>query len=315
MKNICLISLLLCLCLEATEAQIIVKERRAVQVLPPQTFYLNSTARASFGGKSKMGVNFVLPPGTVEWYFSFTTARGEKPRTSVELFSQLTKLIDPTGMTAIATNAIFTLPGAGACDILVMDKANAEIFLDKNTSSYGSFDYDLASARENFQNGTVKLDNITKGEWTIGIRNRNTTEGVTVSIEVVAIVEEMKVVQKSFATTKAEIFASLARKAYIKEDYDESLQLYRRALSYDPNMVSANTNIGLIYLIYGDYEAAIESYSTAIALGAKEKSNLWLNEAIDDLKSLIEKQSDLHGAAEILELFLGEQGKTRTEAE
>lgn len=171
MKNICLISLLLCLCLEATEAQIIVKERRAVQVLPPQTFYLNSTTRASFGGKSKMGVNFVLPPGTVEWYFSFTTARGEKPRTSVELFSQLTKLIDPTGVTAIATNAIFTLPGAGACDILVMDKANAEIFLDKNISSYGSFDYDLASARENFQNGTVKLDNITKGEWKNNICN------------------------------------------------------------------------------------------------------------------------------------------------
>ena len=80
-------------------------------------------------------------------------------------------------------------------------------------------------------------------------------------------------------------------------------------------MVSANTNIGLIYLIYGNYEAAIESYSTAIALGAKEKSNLWLNEAIDDLKALIEKQSDLYGATEILELFLGEQGKTRTDTE
>ncbi len=299
---------ILMLSILSSEAQLIVKERKAVQLMPQQTFYLNSTARAAFGGKSRAGFNVVLPPNTVEWFYSFTTTKGEKPKTSVELFSQLTKLIDPTGMTAVATNAIFTVPGSGACDIYVMSKDNGGVFLERSSTT-DMFDYDAASARENFQNGTVRLDNITKGEWTLGFRNRNATEGIAITIEVVAIVEDIKIIEKPLAETKAEVFAILARKAYDNEDYNMALQLYRKALQYNPNMVKVNSGLGLVNLMMGDYIAAIEAYSTVIAWAAKNRSSSELNEAVADLKALVDKHGDIQGAADILAMFVGQQNE------
>lgn len=308
MKKILILTAILMLSILSSEAQLIVKERKAVQLMPPQTFYLNSTTRAAFGGKSRAGFNVVLPPNTVEWFYSFTTTKGEKPKTSVELFSQLTKLIDPTGMTAIATNAIFTVPGSGSCDIYVMSKDNGEVFLERSSTT-DMFDYDTASARENFQNGTVRLDNITKGEWTLGFRNRNATEGIAITIEVVAIVEDIKIIEKPLAETKAEVFAILARTAYDNEDYNMALQLYRKALQYNPNMIKVNSGLGLVNLMMGDYIAAIEAYSTVIAWSAKNKSNGELNEAVADLKALVDKHGDIQGAADILAMFIGQQNK------
>lgn len=295
----------------SAEAQLIVKERKPVQVMSQQTFFLNSTTRAAFGGKARASLNIVLPPNTVEWYYSFTTTKGEKPKTSVELFSQLTKLVDPTGMTAVATGAILTMPGSGACDIYVMDKENGAIFIERNSTT-DMFDYDAASARENFQNGTVRLDNLTSGELTLGFRNRNATEGIAITIEVVAIVEDIKIIEKPIAETKAEVFATLARTAYDNEDYDMALLLYRKALQYNPNMIKVNSGLGLVNLMMGDYIAAIESYSTAIALAAKNKSSNALNEAVADLKALVNKHGDIQGASDILAMFVGRQDKVQS---
>ena len=66
----------------------------------------------------------------------------------------------------------------------------------------------------------------------------------------------------------------------------------------------------LVYLIRGDYVAAVDSYATAIALFAKsDKAQYWINEAITDLRALIEKYGQLEGAAEILEMFVGQKDK------
>ena len=86
-----IVTLLLILLTVSVQGQIFIKERKPVQVLHQQTFYLNSTARAALGSKSKTWFNVPLPPNTVEWYYSFTTTKSEKSKASVELFAQLTR--------------------------------------------------------------------------------------------------------------------------------------------------------------------------------------------------------------------------------
>lgn len=316
MRNILIIILFLLLNIMPSQGQLLVKERKAVHVLHQQTFYLNSVTRATFGGKSKTWFNVPLPPNTVEWYYSFTTTKGEKSKASVELFSQLTKLIDPTGLTAVATNAIFTLPGAGVCDIYLMDNKNTDIFLGKNGNSSQPFDYDLAGSRENFRNGTVKIDNINEGEWCLGFRNTSATEGIAITFEIVAIVEETKIIDRPLAETKAEVFGTLGRKAYLNGNYDMCWELSKKALANNPNLGWVNNNLGLVYLIRGDYVSAIENYATAIALFAKDKNaQYWINESIADLKALIEKHGELEGAKEILEMYIGEKKKLKKDSE
>src|SRR5690606_35638974 len=121
--------------------QTIQKETKVVQVMPPQTFYLNGGTRATFGGKSRTWFNIQLPKNTIEWYYSFTTTKGESSKATIGLLSQLTKLYDPTGMTAIATNAILTPSGAGVCDIYLMDRANCDKFMDKVDNWGGTYTY------------------------------------------------------------------------------------------------------------------------------------------------------------------------------
>ena len=263
-----IVTLLLILLTVSVQGQIFIKERKPVQVLHQQTFYLNSTARAALGGKSKTWFNVPLPPNTVEWYYSFTTTKGEKSKASVELFAQLTKLIDPTGITAVATTAIFTMPGAGVCDIYLMDKDNANIFLEKNRNR-DSFDYDLSASRENFRNGTVRIDNYKGQECYLGFKNPSPTEGVAITFEIVAIVEETRIIERPLAETKAEIFGTLGRKAYLNGNYDMCLDLSLKAIKGNGNLGWVYNNLGLVYLIRGDYVAAVDSYATAIALFAK----------------------------------------------
>lgn len=70
-----------------SQAQTIVRERKPVQVYSPQTFYLNGGNRATFGGKSRVWYNIQLPENTVEWYYSFTTTKGQDPTENIQLMS------------------------------------------------------------------------------------------------------------------------------------------------------------------------------------------------------------------------------------
>lgn len=284
--------------------QTVQKERKVVQVMTPQTFYLNGGTRATFGGKSRTWFNISLPKNTVEWYYSFTTTKGENSKATIGLLSQLTRLYDPTGMTAIATNAILTPSGAGVCDIYLMDRKNADAFSEKVDNWGGTYYYQVTGSRENFKNGTVQIKDIITGNWCLGFKNPSSTEGISITFEVVAIVEETKIIEKTETETKAEMFGGLGWKAYEKGEYDKCLELSKKALELNPNLGWVHNNIGLVYLIKGDYISAIDSYSTAITLFKKsDNPSHWFNEAIKDLKALIGKHGQLEGANDILEML------------
>jgi tetratricopeptide (TPR) repeat protein len=288
----------------SVNGQTVQKERKVVQVMTPQTFYLNGGTKALLGGKSRTWFNIPLPKNTVEWYYSFTTTKNENSSSTIGLLSQLTRLYDPTGMTAIATNAILTPSGAGVCDIYLMDRANSDKFMYKVDNWAGSISYVVNGSRENYKNGTVQIKDILSGNWCLGFKNPSATDGISITFEVVAIVEETKIIEKTETETKAEMFGGLGWKAYEKGEYDKCLELSKKALELNPNLGWVHNNIGLVHLIKGDYISAIDSYSTAITLYKKsDNPSHWLNESIKDLKALIAKHGQLEGANDILEML------------
>lgn len=303
MKQILTI-LFLALLTVSVSGQEIRKERKAVQVMTPQTFYLNGGNRAMFGGKSRTWLNISLPKNTVEWYYSFTTTKNENSSATIGLLSQLTRLYDPTGMTATAADAILTPTGAGVCDIYLMDRNNADAFLNKVDNWGGSYNYQVSGSRLNFKNGTVQVRDITSGSWCLGFKNPSATQGISITFEVVAIVEETKIIEKTENETKAEMFGELGWKSYERGEYDKCIELSKKALELNPNLGWVHNNIGLVHLIKGDYISAIDSYSTAITLFKKsDNPNHWFNESIKDLNALIMKHGQLEGANDILELL------------
>jgi len=290
--------------------QTVQRERKVVQVMSPQTFYLNGGTRATFGGKSRILINISLPPNTVEWYYSFSTSKNENSSMSIGLISQLTKLVDPTGLTAIATSSILTPTGAGVCDIYLMDRKNADAFMEKVDNLGGSYYYEISGSRENYKNGTVQIKYIASGNRCLGFKNPSATQGISITFEVAAIVEETKLIQKSETEQKVEMYGSLGWKAYEKGEYDKCLELSKKALEFNPDLGWVHNNIGLVLLIKGDYISAIDSYSTAITLFKKsDNPKHWFSEAIKDLNNLIAKHGQVEGANDILEMLKLEQRK------
>lgn len=303
------IFLLLVLATYLGRAQNVVLEHRPVQVLSPQTFYLNGGNRATFGGKSRVWYNIQLPQNTVEWYYSFTTTKGEDPTQSIQLMSQLTKLVDPSGITAIAANAILTPSGAAVCDLYLMDRPNADKFLEKVDNWGGSYTYLINGSRLNYKEGTVQVKDAVSGNYCLGFKNPSAVQGITITFEVVAIVEEIKVAEKTVAETKAEMFAEMGWKAYERGEYDKCLEFSKKALELNPDIGWVNNNIGLVHLIKKDYIAAIECYASAIAFFKKDIQNtkLYFDEAIKDLNNLIAKYGQLEGTKDIMEMLVSEQ--------
>ncbi|RDC55929.1 tetratricopeptide repeat protein [Pedobacter chinensis] len=290
-----------------TKAQTVQRERKVVQVMTPQTFYLNGRARGTLGGKSSTVFNITLPKNTVEWYYSFTTTKGEKPKVNIGLLSQLTRLYDPTGVTAVATNAIFTPSGAGVCDIYLMDKENCSKFMNTIDQLRGTYVHNSDGSRENYRDGTVYIKDVLEGSWCLGFRNPSATEGTSITFEVVAIVEENKVIEKTNNETKAETFAKLARTSYEKDEYDKSLELYSKAVELNPNLGNAYNDMGLIYLIKKDHISAIDRFAMAIMLFKKsDNPKYWFDEAINNLNALIARHGQLEGANDILEMLRSE---------
>lgn len=291
-------------------AQVSKKERKVVQVMTPQSFYLNGRTRGVLGGKSTATFNITLPENTVEWFYSFTTSKADKPKSNIGLLSQLTRFYDPTGISALATNAVLTPSGVGVCDVFVMDRANCNKFMNTLDQLRGAFAFTPDYSRENYRDGTVHIKDIPSRELCLAFRNPSATEGTSITFEVAAIVEEEKIVTKSQREIEGETFARLARSSYEKQDYDRSLELNRKAVELDPNLQTAYKDIGIVYLIKDDYISAISNYATAITLFKKSNEPVyWFNMAIYDLNGAIAKHGKLDGAEDIIEMLKKETPK------
>lgn len=258
------------ICTLTVFAQSTIKQRKVVQILAPQTMVLNSQASASFVGKNRNTIEIVLPKNTVEWYYSFTTTKDMTTSPTLNLLAQVTKLYDPTGITAMATTSLFSPGGASVCDIYLLDATNQKGFIEKGDKWQNTYQYIASGSRENYANGTITINNIKQGTYYLGFKNSSLKDGISVTVEVVAIVEDAIKTEPTDAQNKAELLQNLALKAFNENKLDNALELYNKVAQANPN-VNIYNQTGLIYLIKDDYINAADQYTNAIVWAKKQK--------------------------------------------
>jgi len=199
------------------------KIRKVVPVLTNQDFYLNGGTKGAFGGKSRINLLVSLPKNTVEWYYVFSTSPNQGNNQSINLVAQLTRLVDNTGMTAIATSALLApTSNGGACDVYLMDRINSDKFMEKVDNWGGTYSYFTEGTRENFHKGTIQIKGITSGNWYLGFKNPSVSTGVNVSVEVAAIVEEETLDYSTWSTeTKSRFYDEFYKNMKDKNIDDE----------------------------------------------------------------------------------------------
>lgn len=159
------------------------------KIVEQRTISLNSTARAAVGGKSRVVIPFDLPNNCTEWYYSFSTSPNESGTKNLNLAIQLSSLLlDETGSTAKLLSMIEVPPGSGSADIYILDQNNQLAFMEKWDKNGGSFNYLVEGTTLNTNQGVVRIDDVTKGRYFLGLNNPSGLNGLTITIEVTAIV-------------------------------------------------------------------------------------------------------------------------------
>ncbi len=169
------------------EDYLIKKEYITNSIVPLSKHYINSGSNATFkGGVSRISIPVILPPNTQEWYYEFSASRNpediENVMSTTSLVSQLTNVIDQTGVLGFGIDMLTQPPGGNVCNIYLLDFENSRLFEAKNQYRYFPF-----GSRENIESGIVKLDKGSNETVYLGIMNPDATHGIHVAIEVVAI--------------------------------------------------------------------------------------------------------------------------------
>jgi hypothetical protein len=195
-KFVLFVSLLLSVCnLHAQSTTNVLKEKSLIK---GQTVYLNSKAR--LGGKSRIVLTVKLPANTVSWYYSFSTVKTNDASTKLEgsgLEIQIAKLIANGALNVIkagmATNVVSQLikpTGSGVVDVYLTDNKGFKEFEKKDL--VGMYDVDVPTFYEegtaqNSRNGVFQVP-VVRNDLYLCIKNPSVTEGVAISVDVVAIV-------------------------------------------------------------------------------------------------------------------------------
>lgn len=166
----------------------LVESYEVVAINENQNFYINSTSNEEFkGGKTRVILPIRVPEGTSKWYYRISASRDEailKQAESVSsLVSELSLLIEKSGILGGILGMLTDPPGADYCDVYLFDRENSQLFLNKDRYSH----YPQAG-RLNFSHGNVEVDFVLPGEMYLGFENTDGWNGLHLHVEVVAIV-------------------------------------------------------------------------------------------------------------------------------
>lgn len=305
MKRMLLTSLFFAFAITTCFCQNSLKEQKIVSVLKQQTIFLNGGMRSSFGGKSRTTIEIKLPPNTIEWYYTITTFDGATTGSTLDLVPQLTRALDPTGITSIAISAILAPTGSKSCDVHLMDWANAEAFLNKVDNNGGSFSSYLSARRENFRSGVIQIKDVTSGTYHLGFKNPSETQGIGIAVEVAAIVEEI-----SEDAEKAVTYGNMGWKAFEVGDVDRCIELSKKALLLYSSLGYVKANLGLCYLIKNDETTATDYYVNALTdfkkIQNKSTARAYIKATLDDINNTLLKYPNLKGHQYIKETLINE---------
>ncbi len=166
------------------------QETFTVEVIQkPQKFYINSGSNATFkGGKSRVLLPLNFPENTVKWYYTFSSDRDKEKIESVSnalnLASELSGLIDNTGILGFGIDQLTQPPGSNFCDIYLVDHQNSSLFTSKL-----EYQYYTEGSRENLTSGVVEVECCMEEPMYLGFKNPDNIHGLHVVVEVAAIVK------------------------------------------------------------------------------------------------------------------------------
>ncbi|MBC5994021.1 DUF1036 domain-containing protein [Pontibacter cellulosilyticus] len=167
------------------------KTYRTVTVLKPQVGYLVSYYNS---GNSRTYIPVILPENTVEWYYEFTAYRNEAELQAAQekfkLASELTLLIDQTGMLKLAADLFTAPPGGDICNVYMFeDEAQVKAFMQKR-----SFTPVRDWSRTSLKSAVVPVHSSGRKAY-LGLHNPADLDGIHFAIEVVAVVEKEEIVK------------------------------------------------------------------------------------------------------------------------
>lgn len=269
-------------------------------MIDSRDIYLNGGTRAEFGGKSRTSIKIDLPPNTVEWYYSFTTTKGESGTGNLNLAIQLASmLMDPSGLTSQTISIVKVPEGVAAVDIYLVDQINVQLFLQKVDANGGTFLQYPEGMVQNTKQAIVKVDDIKRGTCYLGLMNPSSLDAIKINIEVVAITETRIKIAKTEEQEKAEMYGVLAKTQFDNGAYDKCVEYCDKAMAeYELGWVLATK--GLAQLILDKEIEGTETYINAITLVKKQpNSNRVLRDMIKNIDNALKIKPELKGAEEI----------------
>jgi tetratricopeptide (TPR) repeat protein len=304
MKNFCLVvGLFLPVC---AWAQLVNTKRVVTPVIQERAIYLNGGARATVGGTSRETIRVDLPPNTVSWYYSFTTAPGESGVANLKLAAQLGVLaLDQTGLTRTALETISVPNGSASIDVCVLDQDNADLFMRKVDLSGGTYYYQRDGSILNTRSGLIQINTIKEGTVYLGLKNPSMWDGININLEVVALTEEIEPMSEQ--ESEAITLGNLGWKAFERGDYDRCLELSRKAIAMDETLGFIHFNIGITLLMKGLNDDALQAYAKAMAVTKRSSVSAQTFEgAVADLRNYMTKFPSQADAKDILEILIDE---------
>jgi len=180
--------------LASQNTTILKNKYKTISIVPQTEYYLHGLLGASLNTNRKSRITFpiILPENTVEWYYVFSASQ-QNSKNNFNLLGQLASLIDQTGSLNFGIDLLSTPPGSHVCNVFVfLEHEDSRFFED-----YKNYSYLGDCSRKNIKSGTVKVPGVPgfmglKGGYKMymGIENPKDLKGISVSIEVVAIVFE-----------------------------------------------------------------------------------------------------------------------------
>ena len=137
--------------------------------------------------KSRTYIPITIPTNTKSWFISFTSIGKNETPSPLNLLAKVSKYVDPTYGIASGIATYLTAPdGTTKCNLLLTDKGNGDIFVNSVIAK----NYNQYFSRENISSGVFNFDSNRKGNFDFLIYNPSFTNTITVSVEIVAVVEE-----------------------------------------------------------------------------------------------------------------------------
>ena len=275
---------------------------KTVTLVEQRTYSLNGGARAAFGGRSREAIRVDLPKNTQKWYYSFTTSPGVDGTKLLNLGIQLSAVITSGGLSAMVTSDLKVPSGSSSIDVYVLPVAYKDQFINKEEGKWQVFqDVSIENATQAVQDVDAKYGS----SFYLGLKNPSAMNGINITIEVVAIVEE----DSSNTTDKGILYGNLGWQAFKNGDLDKSVELSKKALTFSPNLCFVKFNIALVHLVQ-EKDEAVDDYIDAIADIKNDKTpNQTLRGALQDVLDLEAKNVNLKNLQDIKNLLIAELNK------